>query len=485
MPDPEIETCSRTGVRSPPRREPRGTVIARRGPGTAAPGTSIQTEGPTPPRRVPSVAQRLLAVLRGDALTRSSALLVGDYLVIGAIGAVCSVIAARSWSAHDIGAVASVMGALSLISTAASTGVSSAITRFLGIESDQRGFVLEALLFTASVAIALDAAVCFVPGHFGVPIHNLGASDPVTFALMASFSAAAMTVNVVDPAFLSRTEVPFTVAKDVGASIIRVAILLALIGTTAVGLFGTAIGYSAAAAAIDLGLVFWRLRRGPSSSSILRLRTLRRRARFAAGSHSAALVSAIPGTVGITIIAAHLGATDAAYVAIPVGITAYITIIPTMTAQAMLAELRHEDADPALIGVRGLRLAYAGTLPMIALMFGLAHYVLLIYGAQYAAHGVAILRWAALAGLVSTFNYMGDTLMLGRQKMLAYNFANISGSLGILIVTVTAVALGFRWLGPSIVAGQLIYASGSIAMLLRHGSIRRAVDAARLLHWRP
>ena len=75
--------------------------------------------------------RRTGAAIRADALVRSSSLLIGDYLVVGLIGGICSVIAARAWSPHDIGALAGIVGALGLVITASTTGIASTITRFL------------------------------------------------------------------------------------------------------------------------------------------------------------------------------------------------------------------------------------------------------------------------------------------------------------------------------------------------------------------
>ena len=430
------------------------------------------------------LVRRGTAVIRANALMRSSGLLIADYLIIGGIGAVCSVITTRNWGPHDVGAVAGISGAVALIITAATTGIASTITRFLGREEAQRQLVLEALTFSIAAVPVLDAAICFTPAHFGVPLHNLHISDPIAFVMIGGYVVSSVIVAVTDPAFLSRQEVSVSVAKDVSASIARVVILLAFIGSGAIGLYGASIGYVAVAAAIDLGLVFWRLRNGRLGLALLRFRMLRQRTRFALGSHAAALMSALPSAVTITIIAAHLGATTAAYVAVPVGVCAYITIIPFMTAQALLAELAAETVDVAQTGLRALRMAYAATLPMATVTVLLAPTILSIYGHPYSVHGATLLRWAAAATLLATFNYVGDTVLLARQKLLAYNVVNAIGAVAILICVLAAVAIGAAWIGPAMFASQMIYAAASATAMLRYGSLRVAWTTTRQLSWR-
>jgi O-antigen/teichoic acid export membrane protein len=179
----------------------------------------------------------LAAAVRSDSLTRSSVLLVLDNLIIGGIGGICAILAARLWSPHAVGAVAAIGGVVLLLSAATSTGLASTITRFLGEEHNQLDLVLEAMLFTVVFGLALSGAVCFLPGHLGVPLHDLPVTNAVAFLLIGGWVSANNVVAVTDPAFLARKEVSYAVAKDILSSVIRVAVLVALIGTATTGLF--------------------------------------------------------------------------------------------------------------------------------------------------------------------------------------------------------------------------------------------------------
>lgn len=427
----------------------------------------------------------LLAAARADALTRSSTLLVVDYLVIGAIGGICTVIMARAWSPHDVGAVGAISGVVSLLSTATSTGLASTITRFLGEEDNQLDFMIEAMACTVLAGLSVSAAVCFVPGHFGVPLHDLPVGTGVAFVLVGGYVTCNNLTSITDPAFVARREVSFAVVKDIAASFARVAVLVALIGTNAAGLFTASVLYVAIAAVLDFLLIGWRLRNRVARAPLRRLSLVRGRMRFAAGSHSAALVAVVPGALLGTIVAAVDGATTAAYVGIPLGVAAYVTIIPSMTSQALLAELSDRGRDAATIAVRALRLCYAGTIPAALLLGGLAPYVLLIFGHKYSVHGTWYLRWDVAATFVATSNYVSDTVLLAREKVLAYNVVNVLGTVAVLSCFAAAAVLGPRWFGPATVAGQLLYLTASLAAVRVYASPGEVLAALRGLRWRP
>lgn len=427
---------------------------------------------------------RLLTAVRADALVRSSSLLVADHLLIGAIGAICSVIAARSWSPHDIGTVGAIAGVASLLSTATSTGVASTITRFLAGEDNQRRFVLEAVTLTTIAGALLAAIVCFVPGHFGVPLHDLPVSAFVAFGLMGGYAVATNIVAVTDPAFISRKEVSYPVVKDVSASVIRVGVLIAFIGTGSIGLFCAGLVYVGVSATMDLGLVAWRLRDRGGVEPLRSMRMLRSRLKFAAGSHTAALVAGIPAALLFALVAAVDGPATAAYVGIPISVTAYVTIIPSMACQSLLAELADESADVPVIAVGALRLCYVAVIPVAVALVVLAPYVLLVFGHVYSVRGTANLRWATAGTVFSTFNYVGDTVLLARQKIGAYNLVNVLGTIAILACIAAALSIGASWIAPAWALGQLLYAGVAAVIVLRHGSLSAVLAAVRGLRWR-
>jgi O-antigen/teichoic acid export membrane protein len=454
------------------------------GDGASSAEQSVATPRAVGPSADIGVIRRIWVAGQADALVRSSSLLVADYLVIGLIGGICSVIATHAWPPHDVGAVAAISGVLGLLVTASTSGIASTITRFLGSERNQRAFVLEANALGLAVGLTLVAIMCFVPAHFGVPLRDLRIDDIVAFGLFGAYVAGSAIVAVTDPAFLSRKEVSYTVAKDIISSLVRIGILVALIGTGGVGLFTALLLYVAIAASIDVALICWRLHNRDRNSHLMSFRMMRSRTRFAVGSHTAALVATIPGSILVTIIAAHFGPAEAAYVGIPVMVAAFLTIIPSKTAQALLAALAGESIDVARIASGALRLTYAATIPAAGLLALLAPDVLLIFGKRYSVHGVAVLRWTAASSIFYVFNYIGDTVLLARQKLIAYNVVNVGGTVAILACVIGAVVAGVSWIGPALFAGQLLYAAISVTTLLRYGKLADVLAAVRQLRWR-
>ncbi len=120
-----------------------------------------------------AVAARLRRA-RADPLLRSSALLIADNLLLGAVGGLCTILAARFWPPRAVAVVAAVGGGFAMLITACNMGMPATIVRYLAREPDQRAMMKQALITTGTVAVMSALVVSSVPGHFGVPLRDVG-----------------------------------------------------------------------------------------------------------------------------------------------------------------------------------------------------------------------------------------------------------------------------------------------------------------------
>jgi hypothetical protein len=111
--------------------------------------------------------------------------------------------------------------------------------------------------------------------------------------------------------------------------------------------------------------------------------------------------------------------------------------------------------------------------------------VLLVFGHRYSVHGSWYLRWDVVSTFVATSNYVSDTVLLAREKVLAYNIVNVLGTVAVLSCFAAAAVLGPRWFGPAIVAGQLLYLTVSLIAVRRYATAGDALAALRGLSWSP
>ena len=422
--------------------------------------TDLASSSPTGSR-----VRQLVRGVREDRLYRTSVLLVVDSVMIGALGGVFILVAAHVWEPRTIGVVAAIMGASTLLVTAAGLGMPSTVVAFLAGEPDQALMMRGALLITIPVGAVLLAGLWVLPGHATVPLVHVGVSVPWAVLFTFGLVASNIVVAVGDPAFLARQEVSWIVGKDMAAMAVRFLALVLLIGTGTAGYFGVAVIYTGFAALVDLGLLRWRLRRAPRPSRTSGVKLVRTHAGFAAGNQIAVLVAMIPTALLPVIVLARLGAASAAYIAVAMQILAVLTVLPSMTSQSLFAEMSaHPDA--VLEPVRkALRAAYVFTIPAAVGIIVGAPALLELFGPRYSIHGRDMLRWGAASSIFFCLNYVSDIVLLARRQVTAYVIVNVVGTIAVLLSIFLAVGHGLDALGVGWFIGQGCYCAVSCAVV--------------------
>jgi O-antigen/teichoic acid export membrane protein len=438
--------------------------------------------------------RRRLRILRGSAIARSSVLLVVDNVGLAAMGGISTLLAARLWTPADVGLVAATVGVLNLLVIVAAIGLPTALVRYLGTSRHPRRLLFEALIVSGSLAACGLVLIVLLPGHLGVPLERLHLSLWVLIPCMTLFTLGGVVTTVGDPAWISRQQVSFMLAKDTIASVVRLALLGILAGTTATGLFLVWVIYGSSAAAIDITLLIQRVGRrersqAPTSGSIpspatsvsapaKRFGALRQVLPFALGTYGAAVAATAPTYLLPTLTAALVNPRTAAYVSVALQVGYVLTIIPAQTAQALLAELARSTSDVVDTTTRAVIGAYTVTLPAAAVLVVGAPYILLLFGHQYSVHGTGFVRWLAAGSVFFVFNYVSDVVLLARHKVRAYAAINITGAGIIVVLVVGALHHGLSWLGPGWFIGQALYAAGSALVLTYYGGIAGVGRAA-------
>ena len=406
-------------------------------------------------------------------------LLVTDNLLLGALGGLFVLIATHVWEPRSIGVVSAIGGATGLLVIAASLGLPSTIVAYLASEPDEALMVRGALFLSVPVGMGLLATVWLLPGHAGVPLTELGVSIPWAVTLTMALVTAGLIVIVIDPALLARQEVSWTVGKDLTSISVRFLALFFLAGTGTAGYFEVAVIYAVFAALVDLVLLRRRLSRAPRTRVSLGLGLVRSHARFAAGNQVAVLVSMLPTSLLPVIVLTRLGATSAAYVAIPMAVLRVLTVVPSMTAQSLFAEMSahpEEVTEPVRKALRG---AYIVTLPLAVITIVVAPSLLNLFGHGYSMEGRDLLRWGAASSVFFCLNYVSDIILLARKMVRAYIVANVVGTCFVLLSLFLAVRHGLGALGLGWFIGQGCYCAVSCIVLARYVGRRNLLSVVR------
>lgn len=412
-------------------------------PGLAAPEApaSAEPEASPPDETGRSGLRRIAAI---------SASLVSTYALTSVLGLAFWLLAARQFSVASVGVGGAAIAMMTLLGTLGTCGLGTLlIARLPNTEQGRRRVLTRtALAVAGGVAALLALVVPFVAIHgFGVtslePIAG-GLTPAAVFAVGTALMAVGL---VVDQAVLVLGSGSLQTERNAVASATKLGalVLLALAGQT--GGLAIFIAWSFGTL-VSLPLVAWRTRGGRALAApgrLLDATSLRGLGRTALGHHAlnttlqAALqllpliviVAVSPESNGIFTTALQI---TGAVFALPYAITIGLFAAARGDVSAVLQRMRF--TVPVSLGVSVLA---------NLVLFPLAPYVLSVFGDQYSADGVEVLRILALAGI--PFVVKDHFVALRRVQ-------NRTGQATLVLLAMTVVELGAAYAG--VLAGGLV-----------------------------
>ena len=378
------------------------------------------------------------------------------------------VVAAKAFSAHDVGLNSALISSMMFLAGLAGLNLSNVVVRFLPEAGRQAGRMI-ALCYGVTAAIAALAATVFVVGVDGwAPrLASLVASGPL--ALWFVVATVAWTLFVIQDGVLTglgrATWVPL---ENAAFSVIKLAALAgAAVLLPRSGIFVSWTAAMVLSVVVVNVLVFGRLTRrageraAPAQIS-LGDSALRRYlvTDFAGAMAWMAAINLLP-----VVVTAAAGATTNAYFAL-----AWAVAFPIYTVGANVGTslVLHGAADrsalPALVrkaAVQGLGVVVG----VVVLLVLLAPVVLSLFGPEYREHGTTLLRVLAIGAVPSTVVSLGVSVARVERRLPAAVIALTVNAVLTLALAVPflhafgVVGPGLAWLaGLSVAAGVLVVA---------------------------
>lgn len=433
-----------------------------------------------PARRGP--AGRLRRSL-ADPLHRSSLLLVANTAVLAVFGATFWILGARTYPAADVGVLAAITSLTGLLGTVAALGLPNTLIRYLATSASPRRLTRTFVLAAGGLGSLLTAAVVaaagpFLPSAVGFP------TDAAHIAVLIVLVTIATVSAVLDAALIAlKEELPILVKSAIGGA----AKLALLAPCTALGGVGLPVAYGVGALVPAVLAVIVLGRRAPRDREAAGGRALLRRyASFSTRNYLATVIGVMPTTVVPLLVLAHRGATETAYFAAAFMLAGLVNVVPSNTAQALLAEVSRSPGSHRAQLTKAFRAVYGVLVPVVLVGFLLAPLVLALYGDGYAA-AADTLRLLLLSGVFVGATYLIDAILLGTDRVQAYLVVNVLntvlvlGLVGVLVVHgLTAGAVG--WVvaqAVSALAGAAVLASGRVRRRSRSRPDAPTVEAVR------
>jgi O-antigen/teichoic acid export membrane protein len=413
-------------------------------------------------------APRGLRRLRGhldDRLYRT-----GYYLIIGTgitslLGVAFWALAARSYSAHEVGQNAAAISAMTLVSGVCSLGLSAVLVRYLPIAGTAlRRLVFASYGLTAGLTLIAGAVVAATSNLWSPTLDFLQEPEWLIGFTLAS---AATTIFTLQDSVLTGLQtarwIPLENSLYAAAKLVLLIALAALLPTA-----GPFVAWNAPllpAILVVNWLIFRRLIPADRSvGSLDRSKVIR----MAAGNYGGNLFALVGNMYLPILVANQAGAADAAYFFIPWMICLSLQLVALNVTTSLTVEAALDMPRLRRLSRQALAHSMRLVAPLAALTALVAPLALLVFGQEYADSGTDLLRLLALGAIpnvvvalaigVARIEHRGGFVVV----VQGIQFAIVISLSALLIPDVGVVAVGWVWTGS-----QFLLALAMLATILR------------------
>ena len=395
------------------------------------------------------------------------------YLILGTgagalLGVVFWSVAARRFSAEDVGLNSVLISGMTIVSSVCQLGLYTVLFRYLPAAGPAtRRMIVRSYALTGALSAVIGLAVALASGLWATDSGFL--SRNAWWVLAFVVSTVAWTIFTLQDAVLTGLRqarwVPLENSLFAAAKIV---LLLTFVARPRAGIFlAWSVPALLAIPPVTL-LIFRRLvprhvESGPGlslhRSTVLRL---------APGNYVGTLFLLASTTLLPIIVAAEVGPRQTAYFYIPWTIATGLQLVVVSMTTSLTVEVAFDESKLRAycrsVTLQTMRIV----VPVVVLLTAGAHYVLLAFGSAYASEGASCTRLLALATIPNVFVMLGVSVARlqhdGRMALL------IPGAVSLVTIGLGLPLLarvGIDGMGWACLAGQLVVAAWLLTGLLR------------------
>jgi len=340
-----------------------------------------------------------LKQITSASLYRNSIFMMTDSAVSSAFGFIFWIIAARLYSADNVGAATAIISALYLLAAISLVGLNISIVRFLP-ETDKPQQLINSVITTVGAA-SLIFAIIFISGlPLWSPQLAFIVRDNILLPTVLAMAILFALSHIIDFVFVATRKTGFILLKNTIFSISKILLLVILVFF--LHSLGILISWGIAILLSILISLFWFLPRsqpGYRPALNFKIHQFRSISSYSSGSYVASLLSLSPGLVLPLIVVNVLGTEANAYYYIACTVSNLLALFSLAISKSFFAEGSQPGANFKECLNKSIKFTLIITVPAVILMIILSKWILLAFGPDYSANALTLLVLLSVASL--------------------------------------------------------------------------------------
>jgi O-antigen/teichoic acid export membrane protein len=452
------------------RNPVHGFVLGQRleSPAPPAEAETNTVEVPAPQ----AIVRRALAHLRENHMVRNSMYSLLSTGLQAGLGFAFWVIAARIFTAPQVGRATSLISATTFIGFIALFGLNSTINRYLPT-TRFRDTMITVAIVTVGVGGTIIALAYVIALPLVAPqLRFMDARLPLAIGFVVLTGATAIN-KLTDFIFIASRRTGINALVDGGiGGVVKLLFLPILAGSGAFGLYCASAGGFFVVAVVSVVLIWTQLQCRPRFKGALK--EMKPLLRFSGANYLGNVFNLAPTLVVNLVVLDRLGTSAAAYYFMAFQFANLLYSGAYTVEENFLAEGAHDEENLTHLMWRAAKLLAMIALPAAIAGALLAHWVMLVFGHAYAIHGSGALVLMALGVIpIAAQNWLVTVLRLTGQ-LLAITVSNAVYGLGICGLAWFLAPHGLSMVGAAWLFGSLagaITATVAVLMGKRRGKL--------------
>ncbi|MFC1928295.1 lipopolysaccharide biosynthesis protein [Chloroflexota bacterium] len=384
-----------------------------------------------------------------DPLQRNALFLMTTQVVGAVLGFLFWLIAARLYSAEEIGLATALISAVMLIAVLSILGYDVGLIRFLHSEENKRDMINTCLTIAGLLSIAI--AITFISGLNIWSPKLLFLQEKyyyiAAFILFTIVTAVGLLKNEIFVAF-RQTHFVFIQSLISG---LRLLLVVLLVGFGAFGIFASF--FLVSGLALVAGILFIvRIYPPYRPVPVIRKRIVKKMSRFSLGNYVARSLEALPIRIMPLLVIGILTVESSAYFYIAFSLSSILGMIAGSTSKSLFAEGSYQPGLLRSQMLKAVKFISTFLIPGILILFFIGDKFLALFGNEYTQNSFWLLRFLALSWLPATINMLYISIIRVRMKIkpLIYIYAFtaifIIGISYLLMNWIGLIGVGIAWL---------------------------------------
>jgi O-antigen/teichoic acid export membrane protein len=262
--------------------------------------------------------------------------------------------------------------------------------------------------------------------------------------------------SIIESVFISFRDTKFILIKNSVFSVLKIALLFALVSLGAYGIFSSYM----LASFIGFASVFIMLtiKFNYSPKIVFYDEVLKKIGRYSFGNYIAGFIGGLSLLLLPLMITNMINPETTAYYFMAIQIVNLLFVIPGATTNSLFAEGSNDEKKLKKRTLDSIKIISFLLIPAILITIFFGQYILLAFGKEYSAQGFTFLKIMAVSGVFVSINSVFGSVFMVKKKITQIIAVNLTGAiiiLGISYFLITA-GKGLLGIGLAYITGQLV-----------------------------